>query len=135
MIFNEHDMVSAAIDIKREGVTIKKGDRGTIVHIVIPRKTYIVEFPRENTSEVVTVFHKELYRLPTVKRKIFCIIEYFPAGGGHKICVIKNVADKQEAIEAYEEATRRILPPGIDIVEVTEKVTEVLQYDNPNYRG
>jgi len=68
--------------------------------------------------------------------KVFYIIEHFPADGGHKVSIIKGVADKQEALEAYKEVTHRCaLPSWIDAVEVRERVTEVYRYDNPNYEG
>jgi hypothetical protein len=68
-------------------------------------------------------------------QKVFVIIEHFPAGGGHKVTIVR--ADtKENALTIYKEHNHRSsLPSWVDAVEVTEQVTEVLRYDNPNYEG
>jgi len=66
MAFNEHDIVHAVIDVERQDCTVKKGDVGTIVHIYEQGKSlhnppaYEVEFIREDTSDVVTMYPHEL---------------------------------------------------------------------------
>jgi len=72
---------------------------------------------------------------PRSSMKVFSIVENFPADGGHKISVVKGASDKQ-ALELYKEATHRCsLPSWIKAVEITEPVTEIYRYDNPNYEG
>lgn len=63
MAFNEHDIVHAVIDVERQDCTVKKGDVGTIVHIYKQAgafPAYEVEFIREDTSDVVTMYPHEL---------------------------------------------------------------------------
>jgi hypothetical protein len=66
--------------------------------------------------------------------KVFVIIEHFPAGGGHKVTIVK-ADNKEGATLLYKEHTHRNLPPWVNVEEITEQVTEVYRYDNPNYEG
>ena len=67
--------------------------------------------------------------------KIFVIIENFPADGGHKITIVK-AEDNNEALTLYKEHDHRsCLPSWVKAEEITEPVTEVFRYDNPNYEG
>lgn len=67
--------------------------------------------------------------------KVFSIIENFPADGGHKISIVKAI-DKIEALKLYKDHTHRdCLPSWIDANEITEQITEIYRYDNPNYEG
>ena len=67
--------------------------------------------------------------------KNFSIIENFPADAGHKISIVKATT-REEALTLYKEHSHRCcLPSWIDAKELTEQVTEVYRYDNPNYEG
>lgn len=67
--------------------------------------------------------------------KIYYIIENFPAGAGHSISVVE-APNNLTALDLYKEKTHRCsLPSWIQAIEITEKVTEIYRYDNPNYEG
>jgi len=69
--------------------------------------------------------------------KVFSIIEHGPADSGHTITIVQ--ADtKEQALHLYKEHTHRdCLPSWLtdDFTELTDAVTQVYRYDNPNYEG
>jgi hypothetical protein len=65
--------------------------------------------------------------------KVFIIIEHFPAGGGHKVTVVR-ADEREEALTLYREHNHRSVL-RVDVEEITERVTEVFRYDNPGYEG
>jgi hypothetical protein len=67
--------------------------------------------------------------------KAFVIIEHFPADGGHKITIVR-ANDNEDALKLYKEHSHRdCLPSWVKAEEISEQVTEVFRYDNPNYEG
>ena len=67
--------------------------------------------------------------------KVFSIVEHFPAGGGHRVSIVRAESD-EEALTLYKKHTHRAcLPSWIKAEEITETVTEVLEYNDPNYEG
>lgn len=67
--------------------------------------------------------------------KVFSIVEHLAGGSGHKVTIVK-AESKEEALTLYmEHSHRACLPSWVDAEEITEDVTVVLHYDNPNYEG
>jgi len=66
---------------------------------------------------------------------VFVIKENFPADAGHKIIIVR-ADNKEKALALYKEYSHRdCLPSWVDAEEVTERITEIFRYDNPNYEG
>jgi hypothetical protein len=67
--------------------------------------------------------------------KTFVIKENFSCDGGHRITIVK-AENKEQALILYTEHTHRsCLPSWVDAEEITEQITVVCHYNNPNYEG
>jgi nitrite reductase/ring-hydroxylating ferredoxin subunit len=70
--------------------------------------------------------------------KFFVIIINFSAEAGHSIVIVRAY-DEAQALEKYCEHQHwdcsKKNCPGLQITELTDDVTEVYRYDNPNYEG
>lgn len=56
----EHSRVTISRDIKREGYSIPKGSKGTIVHIYKRNEAYVVEFTKVKDNPVVTIYETDI---------------------------------------------------------------------------
>jgi hypothetical protein len=56
----EHSQVTTSRDIKREGYSIPKESKGTIVHIYKSNEAYAVEFTKVKDNPVVTIYETDI---------------------------------------------------------------------------